>query len=201
MAFTAVPRPFHQVGAAVPLLGLLRVRLEAFVIEKQQVPQGDAPALVERKADVVLPVRLVHRFQAEQVGLDGEDVLARHQGVGGVRKGRVVVAAIRADALLHGLDELIVGPVADAGFLVRRDVGRVQRAERHLHRQAAGVGLAAFGDVAGQAVRGAGEVFAAFEQGVVRLLRHGRRAEQGQGSAQQAAGCESIVHAGTPQIT
>ena len=111
------------------------------------------------------------------------------------------MAAIRADALLHGLDELIVGPVADAGFLVRRDVGRVQRAERHLHRQAAGVGLATFGDVAGQAVRGAGQVFAAFEQGVVRLLRQGRRAEQGQGSAQQAAGCESIVHAGTPQIT
>jgi hypothetical protein len=56
--------------------------------------------------------------------------------------------------------------MADAGF-VRGDVGRVDRADRRFHRQAAGERLAALGGVAGHTVTGAGEVFALFDQRMI----------------------------------
>ena len=49
-------------------------------------------------------------------------------------------------------EKLAIGHVADSGFLVRRDIGRHQRAERRLQRQPAGERLAAGLGVARSAI-------------------------------------------------
>ena len=94
---------------------------------------------------------------------------------------------------MHGRQELGVGVIADAGLLVRRDVGGIDGAERHVEGEAAREGRAAGGGVAGLAVRGMGEIFAALHQigtgklggnagdiaAFVICQRHGRAAGEG----------------------
>ena len=46
--------------------------------------------------------------------------------------------AVVADAAGQGADELVVGPGADPGLLIRRDVGGDDNAERGLDRAPAG---------------------------------------------------------------
>ena len=49
--------------------------------------------------------------------------------------------AVLGDALMQRAHEIVVTPGADAGLLVRRDVGRIDRTERQMEREAAGEGL------------------------------------------------------------
>ena len=62
---------------------------------------------------------------------------------------------------MQGGVELISRPVADAGLAIWRDVGRIERAERRRHGQPAGEQRTAGIGVAGNAVAGAGQIFAA----------------------------------------
>src|SRR5262245_24775215 len=61
---------------------------------------------------------------------------------------------------MHGTQEIRIAPRTDAGLDVRRDVGRVDRAEVRLERSAAREQFAALLRVAGLAVRGDGEIAA-----------------------------------------
>ncbi len=65
--------------------------------------------------------------------------------------------------------EILQRIIADAGLGVGRDVGRIDRPHRGAHLQSAGEGFAAFGGMAGDAITGAGEIFA-FAGGRLRLL-------------------------------
>ncbi len=70
---------------------------------------------------------------------------------------------------------------ADAGILVRRDVGRIDDADRRFHRQTAGEGLAAGGGVARHAIRRLRDSAPLFDQGRIGEI-HGNilpRREQG----------------------
>jgi hypothetical protein len=94
---------------------------------------------------------------------------------------------------MHSRQELGIGVIADACLLVRRDVGGIDGAERHVEGEAACEGRTVWGSVAGLAVRGMGEIFAALHQigtgklrrnagdiGVmVTCQRHGRAAGEG----------------------
>ena len=66
--------------------------------------------------------------------------------------------------LVHRGQELRVGVIADAGLLVRGDVGGIDGAEWQVEGEAAGVGRPARSGVAGLAVRGMGQIFAALDQ-------------------------------------
>ena len=59
-----------------------------------------------------------------------------------------------ADAVFHRVHELVVSPGADAGFLVGRQVGAEQIAERRVDHDAAGKGRAAGRGMAGRAIAG-----------------------------------------------
>ncbi len=72
---------------------------------------------------------------------------------------------------MHGIEEILVAVVADAGLLVRRDVGRVERAERQFEGEPAGEWLAALRGVANDTVGSVREVLAAFDQARLRKLR------------------------------
>ncbi|MNR05280.1 hypothetical protein D3C85_1212990 [compost metagenome] len=61
--------------------------------------------------------------------------------------------SILAQTFLQGIDELVVGPFADTGFLVRGDVGGVKTAKRQLELQTSRVGLTPRYDVTGDTIR------------------------------------------------
>ncbi len=65
VAFRTMAKRGGQVGATVPLRRLRIVTLEALVLEEPGVPEAHRPALVERKAQLVRPPRLLDRGQTE----------------------------------------------------------------------------------------------------------------------------------------
>ena len=155
---------FDQIGAAVPLRRFGRIGLVLAFLEEQRAPAEDQRAVVEGKVQIVRPVDLLHRRDRAQIGIDRVAVLARHLGVGGERHRRIDQPAVGETPVMHHLVELVGRPHPDAGLRIGRDVGGVERAERRLHRQAAGKGLAFARGVAGDAVAGAREVFALGKQ-------------------------------------
>ena len=160
-------RTLYQIGATVPRIRLRRVWLKALVVVEDQVPEEHAPALVIGESQGVFRHRVADRLQAEQVGLDGLHLVIRHQGIGGIGKCRVVAFAVLADTLVQGTEEISITPVANTGLLVRRNVGRVQRAERQLELHAAGKGFAAGHGVARDTVSRCRQVLAALDQRLV----------------------------------
>ena len=155
---------FDQIGAAVPLRRFGRIGLVLALVEEQRAPSEDQRAVVEGKLQIVRTVDLLHRRDRAQIGEDRVAVLARDLGVGGKRHRRIDQPAVGEAPVMHHLVELVGRPLADAGLRIGRDVGGVERAERRLHRQAAGKGLAFARGVAGDAVAGAGQVFALGDQ-------------------------------------
>ncbi len=106
----------------------------------------------------------MHRRETEEIGLDREPIGIGHIGIAGIRHCRIKPFAFVVDTPVQGIQELRIAPVADAGFLVGRDVGRIDRAERKLERQTSGKWHAALRRVAGGAVGGARQIFAAPDQ-------------------------------------
>ncbi len=123
VALVAMTQRGREVGASVPLGGLLRIGLESRALEEDRIPESHGPALVERKAQRGRRGLLVHRWQAEQVGLDRQGVAAAECRVGRVGECRVKTLAVVANSLVQGTHELVIGPLSDAGLLVGRDVG------------------------------------------------------------------------------
>ena len=106
----------------------------------------------------------MHRRQAEQIGLDRQRIGVGDVGVGRVRHRRIKPRAVAPHAAMHRVEKILVAVIADAGFLVRRDVGRIERAEGQLEREAAGIFRAARGGVADHAIRRPREIFAALDE-------------------------------------
>ena len=163
-----------DIGAAVPFRALRGVGREAGVGVEQQRPKHHRPALIERKRKSVRAIVGMHRRQAEQIGLDRQRVRVRHVGIGRVRHGRIKPRAVAADAALHRVEKILIAVIADAGVLVGRDIGRIDRPERQRNSQAAGILGASGRGVANHAVGGACEIFAAFD--LVRIGKCGGNA-------------------------
>jgi hypothetical protein len=104
------------------------------------------------------PVRLAHRRQREQIGLEGGDIRVGDLGKARVREDRKIIGPVRPLALAQRVPELPIIPAADTGLRVRSDVWAVEGAERCRQRAPAGIGLAAMiaVGVAGLAIGGVG---------------------------------------------
>ena len=168
---------FDQIGATIPLRRFGRIGLVHALLEEQRAPSEDQRAVVEGKLQIVRTVDLLHRRDRAQVSIDRVAVLARHLGVGGKRHRRIDQPAVGETPVMHHLVELVGRPHPDAGLRIGRDVGGKERAERRLHRQAAGKDLAFARGMTGDAVAGAGEIFALGDEGRI-LRRRGRRADR-----------------------
>ena len=158
------PRPCDKISAAVPFGRLLRVWLELAFGEEQGSPAEDQRTVVVGKSQVVRAVRLLHWRDRLEIGENRIAVGTRHLGIGSERHRRIKQAAVGKAARMHHLVELVARPLADAGLVVRRDVGGVERAERRRHRAAASEEFACRRCVAGNAVAGAGEIFAVVDR-------------------------------------
>src|SRR4249919_2361148 len=80
-----------------------------------------------------------------------------------------------ADTTAHCTDKFCIAPSTEPGFSIRRDVWRIDRAERQLERASTPKGPAAGGRVAGAAVGSLRQIFAPREQRFARWLAWARR--------------------------
>src|SRR5262249_61559206 len=101
----------------------------------------------ERERHVMRAVLLVHCRQREQVRLDCQRVSVSDPGEARIRKHRKIVRPFGADTLAQCTLELRVGPAADSGFRIGRNVRAIKRPEWCLQCSASGEFLPAWGGV------------------------------------------------------
>ena len=159
------------------------IRLVLARLEVQRAPADQQVALVVGKLERVRLVLLLHRRDGLDVTVDRVRVRARDLRVARVRKRGIQERAVLRLAFVHRAVEIVRASTCRSPCLVvRRDVGRVQRAERRRHLEAARERLAAARRVACDAIAGAREVLA------VGLRGHARRAGRPRGSSSPAQG-------------
>src|SRR5438270_13155445 len=103
----------------------------------------------------------MNRFNREQVVLDRKLVLRRHACIRSVGKRWIKILSVAADAAVQRTDEFGIAPQTDPSFFVRRDVGRIDSAERQRERKSSGKGLAAPERMASCAICRPDQIFAA----------------------------------------
>ena len=123
MAGAAMAKTFDEIGAAIPDFRFACVGLERLGLMEQRVPSRQQRAKVERK-----PQRVVRRFRARwrlrhQPGIERLQVGIANLGEMGVGKRWVEMPTIAMYTFAHRALEGGIGPIADAGRLVGRDVG------------------------------------------------------------------------------
>ena len=127
-----------QIAAAIPFRALLLVRHQDAGLEEQPVPAAHHDAIVERKAQLGRARRIAHRRQRRQIGADRQNVLARQLREIRIGEGRVIARAVGRDAEAQRAVEIVVAPGAEPGLAIRRQVGRIDAAERRIDPLAAG---------------------------------------------------------------
>jgi len=118
----------------------------------------------------------VSGFEAEQIGFDRQRISVGHPCKRCVGHGGIKILSIASDAAMNRFQELCVRPGADSGVPVRRDVGRIDRAERRDERETSCKRRAARSRVAGLAVGGTRQIFAAPHK--ARGAKRGRNASR-----------------------
>ena len=164
MALATMRHGFDEIGAAIPLCVARGARFEALVGIEQQCPYAHQRPLIERKDQCVLRRRRVHGTESEEIRLDRGSVGVGHVGIAGEWHGRIQFCIVAPDAFVHGVQEICVAVIADACFLIRRDIGGVQRAKWQHECAAARIRGTALGRMAGCAVRGTRQVFASLDE-------------------------------------
>ena len=131
---------FDQIGAAIPACRLRRIGFERAGLMEQRVPSRQQRTQVERKRE-----RGVGRLSARtggcaiRIGIERLQVGVGCLGKMRIGKRRIELPAVAMDALAHRALEGGIGPRADAGLGIGRDVGAVDGAERRFERPAAGI--------------------------------------------------------------
>src|SRR3984957_16887872 len=179
MAFATMSKRLDQISTAVPLGGLIGVRLETPVRIEHHRPNAHCPALIERKGEGVRNRGRVDRREAEEVGFDGERVGVREVGIAGEGHCWVKRRAVTPDTAMERREKVRVGVLADACVPVWRDVGRIDRAEGQDERTTPGERLPTDRRMAGLAIGGADEIAPPVDEARV-LEAFGERRRGGQ---------------------
>jgi hypothetical protein len=132
VAIGAVRQRLDQIGAAVPFVALAGHRLELGRRKEQLAPGEQAQPDVERKRQPVFRPGRIHRGDAPHIGPQCLEIVVLDSGIGVERHRRIEIGPIRADAVVKRLLELRVGPFADSGRGIGRDVDGIERAERRV---------------------------------------------------------------------
>ena len=132
--------PIDEIGAAIPFGALPRISAVWRVVEIEQVPERDDPALVQREGQRVCRRPLRHQCPRHHKGIERMQVVVRDAHVMGIRKSRVEMTPVARDAVAHRAVECLFRPVADTGLGIGRDVRAVDGAERGRDRPAASIG-------------------------------------------------------------
>ena len=186
VAGAAVRQAFGQVGAAVDLHALRCVRHEALIVEEQGIPAQHRQAHIEREWQCRLARRLVDGLDGlHEVVIQVAHVRIRQLRIAGVGHGRIQVAAIGAHAFAQGARKVGFRVVADAAFFRRRDIRRVDRAQRRVDGVAARIRLAARCRMAGHAIGGDSQIAAPLQPCIGLASHGGGRAVRRQGDGRR----------------
>src|SRR5260221_11553517 len=90
--------------------------------------------------------------------VDGSHVHVAHSREVLVRKRGIEPVAVTRHAAAQRTRERVERPVADAGFAIRRDVGRIDSAERRVERETTGEWLAARSGMTNDAIADRGQL-------------------------------------------
>lgn len=152
----------HQICAAIPggvVAGLVDI---AAVRREKEIPDRERPAEAEHRRNLALQIPLTNRRHLLYVEVTGRHhIRVGELGIRRIMHRGIKAMAVLGDALPHGASEIRKAVVPDAGLRVRRDVGRVNIAEWRTHIEPASEGLTASDRMAGNAVAGARQIFAA----------------------------------------
>src|SRR2546425_2054482 len=129
MALAAVTDGADQILAARRAGGRYRRRWRLPRRERRE-PGRQEHALEHRHGDLLRLIGPLHRRQGAQKRDERLEILRPHPVEYRVRVHRDQAFAVRPATQTDRGDELLVGPAADAGLAVGRDVGRVHRPER-----------------------------------------------------------------------
>ena len=112
-------------------------------IREHHVPDRERPAHAQNAVDFARLVRLLDRrhLLREEI-VERVDIVVADLGIRRVGHGGIEPVPVLGDAPAHGPVEILERIIADAGFRIGRDVGRVDRAHRRAHLETAGKGLA-----------------------------------------------------------
>jgi hypothetical protein len=86
----------------------------------------------------VAAVRLGHRGERKDVGLEIAEVVIRDAGIGRIGEDREIGGAVGGQSVAHGAHEVVIRPGADAVFGIRGNVGTVEDTEGGLQGPATG---------------------------------------------------------------
>ena len=151
-------RSLHQVGAAIPAGAAGGIRPELASAEVQCAPSRQQQPLVIGKPQGMRLVRLRHRRHSPKPREQRVRVGPGHFGIGRVGKRGIQKTAVARLAVVERAPEIVGAPGADAGRLVRGDVGRHQVAEWRRYHPSTGVGRTPSRGVAGHAIGCPGQV-------------------------------------------
>src|SRR3569832_1003782 len=132
VAGAAKAEAFDQIAAAIPLSAFVLVGLENARTEESEVPQSHQRTIVQLPIELASRRRVVDGIERLEVGAEREDVVARYFREMRVGERRVFGRAIRPLAIAHGAKECLVGPSADPGIEVGRQIGGIDPAERRI---------------------------------------------------------------------
>ena len=192
VAQAAMAETFGQIGAAIPFQTLVGDRTERPRHKEQHVPNRHGSANIERKWQLIRLHRVVHGRNRVEIGAERHCIITRELGIVGVGHGRIETCPVAAGAFGQCVDELVIGPGADAGCRIGRDIGRDEIAERHFDDTPAGEVVAAGGQrVAGGTIADDGAHLGAIGggNGSIRHGFHARGPDARQGSNETPALC------------
>jgi hypothetical protein len=113
----------------------------------------------------------MHRLPGHQERIERPVVVIADIGEMVIGKGRIEMLPVTTDARAHGAPEGLLRPASDSGRRIRRNIGRVDGAERSRHRKAAGEARATAYRVAIAAIADRRQLATALDQHWIEGLR------------------------------
>ena len=185
-----MPQPFDQIGAPVPLVIVVGLRLEGREGDEHTVPHRQRPAHRQRPGNVAWPVGAADRRDAvHKIAVERSHIALGDLGVGGIRHGRIELVAVLGHAASDRAVEFSEAVTADAGGTVGGDVGGIGGPDRGAHGSATGERLATRRGMAGDAIAGGGRGGTRLKNGLARhFVGQGRNSGDQQHDGEQGPG-------------
>ena len=160
MTGTTMPQPSNQVAPPIPVFGTVWLITPDFGSEIQAAPKRQRPLRPIRPAQLTWAILTDHRgdrFQERPQGIEvpGTDPTELHIG-----KRRVQQTTVTRSPVPHRPSKVLRTPGAQTGDRIRRQVGRIDPAERRFDRTPPRIRLPASRSMTGSAITQPGQVSA-----------------------------------------
>ncbi len=127
-----------EITAAIPFRAFLLVRFEYARPEEQIIPGPHHHAVIQRPAQFRRSLGIAEWRQRREIGPDRQQVVAGEFREVRIGKRRVIARTVGGYTATQRATEIVVAPGAQSGIAIRRQVRRINPAERGVDTLAAG---------------------------------------------------------------